>query len=47
MVGFKNILVHDYIKIDEEIILYILKNELDDFVDYMNYINRWLNENYK
>lgn len=47
MVGFRNILVHDYTKIDEEIILYILKNELDDFVDYMNYINRWLNENYK
>lgn len=47
MVGFRNILVHDYAKIDEDMILYILKNELDDFIKYMNYVNKWLKENYK
>lgn len=47
MVGFRNILVHDYTKIDEDIIIYILKNELDDFIKYMDYVNKWLNKNYK
>ena len=47
MVGFRNILVHDYTKIDEDIIIHILKNELDDFIKYMDYVNKWLKENYK
>lgn len=47
MVGFRNILVHDYAKIDEDMILFILKNELDDFIKYMNYVNKWLKENYE
>ena len=47
MVGFRNILVHDYTKIDEDMIIYILKNELDDFVKYMDYVDKWLKENYK
>lgn len=47
MVGFRNILVHDYAKIDEDMIIHILKDELNDFIDYMNYINIWLKENYK
>lgn len=46
MVGFRNILVHDYTKIDEDIILNILSNRLDDFIKYMNYINKWIKENY-
>lgn len=45
MVGFRNILVHDYAKIDEDIILDILSNRLEDFIKYMNYINSWLKEN--
>ena len=46
MVGFRNILVHDYTKIEESIILDILKNRIDDFIEYSKYINKWLNENY-
>ena len=46
MVSFRNILVHDYMNIDEKIMINILKNNLDDFVKFMNYINKWINENY-
>lgn len=46
MVGFRNILVHDYTKIDESIILDILINRIDDFIKYSNYVNKWLKENY-
>lgn len=42
MVSFRNILVHDYMKIDEEIIINVLKNNLDDFAKFMNYINQWI-----
>ncbi|MBU5270552.1 type VII toxin-antitoxin system HepT family RNase toxin [Clostridium cochlearium] len=44
MVSFRNILVHDYMKIDEEIIINVLKNNLDDFAKFMNYINQWTKE---
>lgn len=46
MVSFRNILVHDYTKIDEEIMLDILKNHLDDFGRFIIYINKWLSKNY-
>lgn len=46
MVGFRNILVHDYTKIEESIILDILNNRIDDFIEYSKYINKWLKENY-
>lgn len=46
MVGFRNILVHDYTTIDESIILDILNNRIDDFIKYSNYIDKWLKENY-
>ncbi len=46
MVGFRNILVHDYTKIDEDIILEILNNRLDDFIKCLNSISNWLKENY-
>ena len=46
MAGFRNILVHDYINIDEEIILDILNNKLDDFMKFTKYINKWIKENY-
>lgn len=44
MVSFRNILVHDYMKIDEEIIINVLKNNLDDFAKFMNYINKWIKD---
>lgn len=46
MAGFRNILVHDYINIDEEIILDVLNNKLDDFMKFTKYINKWIKENY-
>ncbi|MEG6570495.1 uncharacterized protein YutE (UPF0331/DUF86 family) [Thermohydrogenium kirishiense] len=46
MVSFRNILVHDYMKVEERIIVDILKNHLDDFVKYIDYINKWIDENY-
>lgn len=46
MVGFRNILVHDYTKIDPEIILDILKNDFNDFILFTTYINEWLKKNY-
>lgn len=46
MVSFRNILVHDYMKIDEEIIINVLKNNLGDFAKFMNYINKWIKNNY-
>ncbi|WP_416237348.1 type VII toxin-antitoxin system HepT family RNase toxin [Thermoanaerobacter sp. RKWS2] len=46
MISFRNILVHDYMKIDEKVIVDILKNHLDDFVKYIYYINKWIEENY-
>lgn len=45
MISFRNILVHDYMKIDEKIIIDILQNHLDDFVKFMNYINKWMDKN--
>lgn len=46
MVSFRNILVHDYMRVEERIIVDILKNHLDDFVKYIDYINKWIDENY-
>ncbi|MEQ2129874.1 DUF86 domain-containing protein [Caldanaerobacter subterraneus KAk] len=46
MVSFRNILVHDYAKIDERVIVDILKNRLEDFVMYISYISKWLEDNY-
>ncbi|MGB9680331.1 MAG: DUF86 domain-containing protein [Thermoanaerobacteraceae bacterium] len=46
MVSFRNILVYDYMKVEERMIVDILKNHLDDFVKYIDYINKWIDENY-
>lgn len=42
MVSFRNILVHDYMKIDEDIIIDIMQNHLDDFALFINYITKWI-----
>ncbi|MCX7694804.1 MAG: DUF86 domain-containing protein [Caloramator sp.] len=47
MASFRNILVHDYLKVDEEIIIDVLRNKLEDFVKYIKYIQTWLDKNYK
>lgn len=46
MVGFRNILGHDYTKVDESIILNALGEKLDDFLQFISYINTWIKENY-
>lgn len=47
MISFRNILVHDYMRVDEKIIIDILYNHLDDFSKFVNYINQWTEENYR
>lgn len=39
MVGFRNIATHDYQKLEEEILLSIIKNNLVDFIDFINEIS--------
>ncbi|SHH76146.1 type VII toxin-antitoxin system HepT family RNase toxin [Clostridium grantii] len=46
MVSFRNILVHDYMRVDEKIMIDILKNHLNDFIDFMSYINKWIKKTY-
>lgn len=46
MVSFRNILVHDYMKIDEKIMIDILKNNLDDFIKFADFINKWMSRDY-
>lgn len=46
MASFRNILVHDYTRVDEDIILDILKNRLEDFAQFAQYITKWLDENH-
>ncbi|SHJ54559.1 type VII toxin-antitoxin system HepT family RNase toxin [Paramaledivibacter caminithermalis] len=46
MISFRNILVHDYMRVDERIMIDILKNHLGDFVKYINYINAWIEKEY-
>lgn len=45
MAGFRNILVHDYTKIDEEIIINILKNDINDFIKYTVDVRNWMEDN--
>lgn len=45
MVSFRNILVHDYTRVDEKIMIDILHNHLDDFGQFINYINKWIDNN--
>ena len=40
MVGFRNVLSHDYDKIDYEIVGEVLKNGLDDIVEFMGIIEK-------
>ena len=35
MVGFRNIAIHDYQKIDSEILMSILENHLDEFREFV------------
>jgi len=43
MVGFRNIIVHDYEKIDYDILYDILKNKLKDIEEFLLEIKKNLN----
>jgi len=42
MAGFRNILVHGYLDLDESIVYNHLKEDLKDFEDYIKYIIQYL-----
>ncbi len=44
MAGFRNILVHEYAKVDIEKVYDMLKNRLSDFKRFAGYINKHLNK---
>lgn len=44
MSKFRNVVVHDYEKVDAAIVVGILKNHLDDFLQYRDAIVSWLKE---
>jgi uncharacterized protein YutE (UPF0331/DUF86 family) len=41
MVGFRNILVHDYRKIDLGIMLDVIEHRLDDLIDFTNFAMKY------
>ena len=45
MTKFRNIIVHDYDKVDTEVVTAILKKDLNDFVEYKNTILEFLKAN--
>lgn len=44
MAGFRNILVHQYLDVDMEIVKHILDDRLDDFEAFGQYIQRYLDQ---
>jgi uncharacterized protein YutE (UPF0331/DUF86 family) len=38
MVGFRNVLVHQYEEVNHQIMIDIIENHLDDLIEYTNYI---------
>jgi uncharacterized protein YutE (UPF0331/DUF86 family) len=42
MAGLRNILIHEYIRVDVSRIKDMLENHLDDFVEFMRYIQAYL-----
>ncbi len=40
MVGFRNVLVHEYQKLDIKLMLDVIDHHLDEFVDFTNHIMR-------
>lgn len=42
MAGFRNILVHDYAKINREMVYEIILNNLNDFEDFIDTISEYI-----
>ncbi|MCG8402877.1 MAG: DUF86 domain-containing protein [Firmicutes bacterium] len=43
MAGFRNVLVHGYITLNINQVYQVLQNNLTDFIDFNNYVNKYLN----
>ncbi len=41
MIGFRNILVHEYQELDVQLMIQVIENHLDDLVDFTDYILRF------
>lgn len=41
MIGFRNILVHEYLNIDRKLVYEVMKNSLGDFRDLIEVFARW------
>lgn len=44
MVGFRNVLVHEYQRMDIELMIKVIEHHLDDLVEFTNYIIRSLSK---
>lgn len=44
MAKFRNLIVHNYDKIDSALIISILRNNLDDFTDFKNSVLEWMSK---
>jgi len=44
MASFRNLIVHNYGKIDDEIVFGVLKRRIDDFASYAREITKYLND---
>jgi uncharacterized protein YutE (UPF0331/DUF86 family) len=42
LAGFRNILVHDYIRLDPNLVEEALAKAPDDFTDFASAVRRWL-----
>ena len=42
MAGFRNILVHEYVDVNLQKVFDVFKNNLDDFIQFVNYIKEYL-----
>jgi len=47
MAGFRNILVHEYAEVNLRTVYYVLQNKLNDFVEYIRYIQSYFSSNEK
>ena len=45
MIGFRNILVHEYRKLDQGILIDVIEHRLDDLIDFTNLAIKFLHDN--
>jgi len=42
MVGFRNVLVHEYQRLDIDILVDVIEHRLDDLIAFSNYVIKYL-----